>query len=278
MAQLFTINFGPISEILDSGIRRADVFMGVGLNASEQVPPISHVLSRDTGPGVILVKEELSDQERSDVANEFGKWVRANGIRELLETFSVYLTEIYNVVFMVETAYGDGTKRTMAVSRFERLGINDQIEELRRFIPISDERRDILKSLNQARNCYAHRRGLIGAPDIDPGTNHFELQWLRLRYQILLEDGTVIPEEKVVGAYLEKEGVLQIQPVIERHRYSHGDELVIPKDELKHLCLCVHIIGQSIGEETVNFALASGATNIGEPLRPEARAISAQDP
>ena len=38
-----------------------------------------------------LVKEELTDPEKAHVAAEFGKWVRTNGLRELIETFSIFL-------------------------------------------------------------------------------------------------------------------------------------------------------------------------------------------
>ncbi|MCD2185233.1 hypothetical protein [Rhizobium sp. GN54] len=276
MSTVWTINFDQIVEVLDSGIRRADIFMGIGLNAAANNPPISHVLSQ-AGPGIKLVKDELSEEEKVHVSHEFAKWIRANGFRELTETFSIFLLRIYDVIYHVHLIYGDGTK-IMPVARFERLGIADQIDQLQKFIPIPGERIEILKSLNQARNCYAHRRGVVGANDIEEASGSFDLKWLRLTYELEEPDGTVLPEAEMFGRLLPKGGTVRMRIEIDRQIFSAGEELVVGKDELKHICLCVHIIGQGIAAETTKFALALGAKAIAPTDKPPPKAISHNDP
>ena len=275
MSETWNVDFGNIFDVLNSGVRRADVFMGIGLNSAESDPPISHVLSLK-GAGVQLVKTELTDQERASVAHEYGKWIRANGFRELLETFSIYLLRIYDLIWHLHFLYGNGSK-TMPVARFERLGIFDQIDYLRNFIPILDERVDILKTLNQARNCYAHRRGVVGEADIDPATGAFEVKWLRLVYELKEPDGTIIPEPELFGRFLPQGGIIQIRIEIATKSFASGDELVLDKEELKYICLCVHTIGHGIADETLKYALALGAKAV-PPPEPEAKAISQDDP
>ena len=78
--EMITFNLDHVLEILRKGIRRADVFMGIGLNAAAHDPPISHLLAPEGLHNIRLVKEELTDPEKAHVAAEFGKWVRTNGL------------------------------------------------------------------------------------------------------------------------------------------------------------------------------------------------------
>jgi len=274
MPVTWKVDFGDILEVLNSGVRRSDVFMGIGLNSATSDPSISHVLSTK-GAGVQLVKTDLTDEEKKSVAHEFGKWIRANGFRELLETFSIYLLRLYDVIYNLHQAYGDGSK-IMDVRRFERLGICDQIDYLRKFISILDERVTILQSLNQARNCYAHRRGLVGDADLDADTGTFDVSWLRLVYEVQEPDGTIIPEEEMFGRFLPKGGAVRIRVELTKKSFAPGDELVLEKEDLKYICLCVHTIGHGLADETLKYALARGAEAIPAP-EPEVKAISQDD-
>ncbi len=138
MSDAHIINFNVILETLQRGIRRTDIFLGLGMNASEMQPPISHVLDLASPFGIQLVKEDLSDDEKLHVALEFGKWITSNGLRELIETFSIFLHQIYNALHAINLAAEIPMKLTLA--RFERLGVGDQVAELQKTISVLDER------------------------------------------------------------------------------------------------------------------------------------------
>ena len=63
--QTVTFNLDHVIEILRNGVRRADVFMGIGLNAAEADPVVSHVLSPDNLHHIKLVKTDLTEEENS---------------------------------------------------------------------------------------------------------------------------------------------------------------------------------------------------------------------
>ncbi|MDI1343392.1 MAG: hypothetical protein PSV22_04720, partial [Pseudolabrys sp.] len=222
--QTVHIDFDRVVETLRSGVRRADVFMGVGLNASEQDPSISHVLFRDQDnvPQIRLVKEELNDDEKKHVAKEFGKWVRANGLRELLETFSIFMLELYRIIFLIRLHQKrlDRAFNKCRPEKFERLGIGDQIRRLAEIFSVPDDNIKIVSSLNRARNCYAHRRGLVGEPDSDQGLRTLDIAWSALQVQVKEDDGKVTLGEAVFGKRFEKGGDLQVAVIMRSRVFS----------------------------------------------------------
>lgn len=250
------VDFNLILETLQRGIRRTDIFLGLGMNASEMQPPISHVLERVSPFGIQLVREDLSDDEKLHVALEFGKWITNNGLRELVETFSISLHQVYGALHAINIV--QDFPPGLNPSRFERMGVGDQVAVLQKIIPILDERVAITRSLNQARNCYAHRNGRVGNADIDENSGRFELSWLAISPSIQEPDGTVIPESEIFGRLLPAGGVIRISVEIRSRAFRLGDELNLSKAELKAICLCVHIIGGGILEEAQKYAIAMG--------------------
>lgn len=257
--QTIHLDLDHVLETLRRGVRRSDVFMGIGLNAAENNPPVSHILAPDNVHTIHLVKENLTDQEKEHVAREFGKWVRANGLRELLETFSIFMFELYQVVFYL-LRYRDklGALEHYPPPKFELMGIGAQIEKLTEAITVPKNDVRVIRSLNQARNCYAHRRGLVGEADIDKDTDIFSLVWTAFQMEILEPDGNVVSEPDMFGRTFEKGGIMQMRVVERKKDTQRGEELMVEKRELKEICLCVLSVGQRLFNETVGHARREG--------------------
>lgn len=117
--QTVAFNLDHVIEILRNGVRRADVFMGIGLNAAEADPAISHVLSPDNLHHINLVKTDLTAEEKTHVASQFGKWVRANGLRELIETVSLFLDKLYLPLFAMHRGADKSGKKLERPDRLE---------------------------------------------------------------------------------------------------------------------------------------------------------------
>lgn len=253
-----TFNLDHVFEILRNGVRRADVFMGVGLNAAEHDPPISHLLAVDGAHSIRLVKEELTDEEKAHVAAEFGKWVRTNGLRELIETFSIFLHRLYVPLFVIGRGRGLDNIKLCSPARFEQAGITEQVEEFAKVVPVDDGNRRILRSLNQTRNCFAHRRGIVGARDLDTETKTFSIYWNALRLQIAEPDGNIVPEESIYGRVFENGGIVQARMTEQSKTFHLQQELMLEKRELKEICLSVLIIGQRFLQGGVSVAQEAG--------------------
>ncbi|WFU01000.1 hypothetical protein QA648_12645 [Rhizobium sp. CB3171] len=250
------IDLDGILRILHTGITRADMFMGIGMNAAEHDPPISHVLVPDTFHHITLVKEDLAPDEAKHVAEEYAKWTRASGLRKLLETFSVYLLEVYWVLDLI--AQTEGMTQRPPSARFEKLGISDQIKALNEILPIPEDHRRVLRQLNQARNCYAHRRGVVGGNDIDSETGVFRLEWVALDVVAVFPDGTSIDGKDLKGVFFPKGGKITVRLAVHGRKFAFGEELVLSKQELKEICLSIYLIGGAVWESLRNYCVDKG--------------------
>lgn len=273
-ATIAHIDFDQILEIIRRGVRRADVFLGVGLNASAQDPPISHILAQDSQwPRIRLVKQELNDQEKKHVAEEFGKWVRANGLRELLETFSVFLHRLYGTVFLIKRHQQQLDKKfnKCRPEKFERMSIGAQIERMSEIMNVSDISIKVIRSLNKARNCYAHRNGVVGELDFDDCSSQLNVVWIIFQPQVKEPDGNVVSGETIFRKTFAQGGSLQLRVAEQSRAFSAGSELILEKNEMKEICFSVLSIGQSLFNETVAIAkgagilVEEGQTNLDDP-------------
>lgn len=256
--QPININLDRIVETLRKGVRRADIFMGIGLNASTHAPPISHVLATEGFHHINLVKDNLTQGEQDHVALEFGKWVRANGIRELIETFSVFCDQLYRALFVMQRLKGDPAMKLMPPAQFEQKGVGDKMEALSALIEVSEADRRVFRSLNQARNCYAHRQGRIGERDVSADTKSMVLVWNAFQVEAQEPNGNIVVEQDLVGYLFEEGGMIQLR-IIERVReFPLGSELVLDKQDLKEICLSTLNIGQRLLHHTIDLANTLG--------------------
>jgi len=254
------LDFDRTFEILRKGVRRSDVFMGVGLNSAEHQPPISHILAQEGKQQIHLVKQELTDNEKIHVAKEFGKWIQSNGLREILESFSIFLNELYLAVFLIRYSRKelDREFNKCRPEKFERMGIGAQIERFSHVAPVSDADVKVIRSLNKARNCYAHRQGLVSRADLDEGKRTLSVFWNALEMQIKEDNGNVVVGNKISGRTFEKGGMLQVAVKEQSKDFTLGSELIFEKQELKAICLCVLSIGERLFRETVSIAKNAG--------------------
>lgn len=267
--QHISINLDDVLDLLRNGVRRADVFMGIGLNAAVHDPPISHLLATNGLHNIRLVKEDLTPEERIHVAAEFGKWIRANGLRELIETFSLFLDRLYLPLFLITKKHNEKGEKLSVPDRFEQLGISDKIDLIARVLVVGEADRRVLASLNQARNCYAHRRGIVGERDVDNDTRLASLCWNAFQLEVHEPTGNILTEEEIFGRVLEQGGTVSVRVVERRRTFPLGAELILEKQDLKEICLSVLSIGQRLLHETIQAAREARVleqTNIDEGL------------
>lgn len=263
------LNYNALLGTLKTSVSRSVVMMGSGLSASEARPHLSHILAHEGRFGITLVPEEVNEQTRDHFAEEFGKWVRANGLRELLESFSIYLMRLYDILFVLRThVNGQADPALMMPDRFEKRGISDQMTEVAKLIPVEQRAKDVLASLNQARNCYAHRQGRVGQPDLING--QFTVTWDRLSVSIEQPDGTIIPEEDMFDVMLKEGGLLRIGFVVQDRTFGPGEELTLEKFELLQIFLYVFQLGERLFKDAFQAAVDAGLAEHPAPA-PEAQ-------
>ena len=75
-------------------MRRAATFLGLGLNAAYDKNFKDYRLSKITR--IDLVKPNASDDEIAHIKEEFSFWIIGNGLRELIETYNIFLDGLYD--------------------------------------------------------------------------------------------------------------------------------------------------------------------------------------
>ena len=126
MAQI-NINLPAIKNIAVKGVRRTAIFMGLGINAARNPNFKQYELATITGFEFI---EPISDEQiLINFKTEFGHWIVGNGLRELIETFCVFLDQIHFVCLLVAASCGKIKKAQIQKKNldFRHYGLKDKI-------------------------------------------------------------------------------------------------------------------------------------------------------
>jgi hypothetical protein len=106
------IDLQKLADIAHVGVRRAVLFMGLGLNAINQ-PGFRdyqlHKLPLQAGQQsfpVDFFPPDLPDERVATFKQEYSVWIAGCGLRELLEHYALYLDHIHKYGLVVQQATG----------------------------------------------------------------------------------------------------------------------------------------------------------------------------
>ncbi len=249
-----SINLDRIHDIALRGVRRTYVFLGFGLNAANN-PDFNqfHLNARYT---IRLMPEKVSDENIAEFKRSFGIWIISNGLRELTESSSVFLSEIYQACLIVEVAQGKFASGKMPVRRrrFDNKNITEQLTSLSDDYGIQCNFLDHIDSLRHVRNCLTHRRGIVGPRDYNRGEKLI-LKWRGMEF-VILEDGKqeiVIPLHFDKEIHVEAGGRVGMRMVNKTKEFSKGSLISISETELLEICLTMQLAAGEIRDSAVQF-------------------------
>lgn len=218
------------------GTRRASAFMGLGVNAALDSEFKKYQLTEITK--IQLLPDNLSEEVLNHVKDEFKIWIEGNGFRELVETFSVFLDKIYRACAVAEVSGRriESVEFQRKIKTFEKEGFPNKLNILSNNFAVRPQHVDYIKSLNKARNCLTHRRGIVGTEDIDG--QHLRVRWLGMDIFIQTPAGDRhqfddFPEE---GLYLPDGGSVMLQFVERERLFDVGDLLKLSTKDLAEIC------------------------------------------
>ncbi|RWC41960.1 MAG: hypothetical protein EOS28_18375 [Mesorhizobium sp.] len=250
-----TINFDQLREIGNLGVRRAAVFMGIGTNAAQLDPPVSHVL--DGGMQFKVVPDDLPIGPRKAYAEEFARWVVANGFRELAETFSVFLHEVYSAALVLDREKMNVVEHRKAVAKFSRQGVSEQLTIASTMLEIAAPFAATFETMNQARNCMAHRRGVVGVEDTD-SEGSFTLKWRA--FALTLGDGRDLTSLLAAGQTVDVQGgqTISLGMVDREKSFSFGEQISLTQHELQEFCIAVTVAAECVTAGLAKLAEKKG--------------------
>lgn len=226
------IKLDTMDDLSRRGIRRAYVFLGLGINAANDERLQDIHLPHDPTETIMLefLPDETPLEQLEIYKKDFAQWITGNALRELIEFFGFYLDEVYLAALAVTRGITLSEIKDKTRS-FEGKGPIEKLKKLEAE-DIKTNFSDILESINKARNCLTHRSGLVGkgfrgSDDLNDG-NNLTIRWNFMEGIILLKDGTEVPYFEGIAAGLTLQDGTPVIRKIQRQR-------TIPKGQIVEL-------------------------------------------
>jgi len=193
--------------LLQAELQRAVDLVAFGLRAAETATATDLSIPGVRGHVTAAQDRALSIEEAQ---NEFRSWVLANGFRDCVEAIGPTLEWARKFCF-IWTRPGDVTIRedgTISLGAnitgeewnrdivegartFDFMGLPNKLNHLEHkygfMLPPLCEH---ILTLNKARNCLSHRRGIVSQEDVnDPSGSSLRIMWRRLQLSIKTDEG-----------------------------------------------------------------------------------------
>jgi hypothetical protein len=249
------IDFDKLLNEALKGVRRASVFMGFGVNAALDQTFKDYQLSSITR--IQIVPNDVSEVTVNHFKEEFRIWIEAAGFRELTESFSSYLDSLHRICLVMQAAVRQSSLMLLdeSDSHFKSQGFPNKINILSNWFSVGSASPDYLLSLNRARNCLVHRRGIVGKEDIREDAK-LDVCWKTLSTYGESPDGEKyylddIPED---GVLFPHGACIKVQWTERRRTFPLGSKLILSTRDLAEICMFYQIEAR----ETIRSAVKYG--------------------
>lgn len=255
-----TLDFDQIWKIGQKGVRRSAAFLGLGVNAARDPGFMKYQLSELTTFRVI--PDNISEANISHLKEEFEKWVIVNGLRELVESFAIFLDRIHTACLLMATsknAIRTEDANTYGVA-FERKGIEQKLSIMRNRFGVRTEKETYLASINRARNCITHRNGRVGKEDVSED-NVFRLKWWALNIYVETPTGethSLTPPYPKEGIFLKDGGTVMIDVTDRVLEHQLGQYVRLSPNDLSEICLLFQLSTDEMLKSTIEYAEGIG--------------------
>lgn len=216
-------------------------------------------------PGAYFHVATAGNERRNFAAarTEFCTWVLCNGLRESVESISLMLEEARSVC-----AYWSFGSRAMVSGeewnqrivaegkRFHRLGLPDKITFLKTVYDpsLTPEPMEQVTSLNTARNCLVHRRGVVSDRDRN-NDDGLLVEWTKLE----LRAGEPGRERALIPpADVAKGETISIYQKRTSKLFRLGETVAFGAQEFSEICWTFFLLGQSLTAKVESFGRAKG--------------------
>lgn len=254
------INLDQLQEIALKGVRRTAAFLALGVNSARDHRLVDYQL-----PGDALLRFLPDNVTPEGVANlkiEYEKWVIFCCLRELIETFAVYLDGVHywlGLVISVEKGTITPEEARKRERAFEQKGIDGKLDELRSQFEIQTPKEKYLVSIHRVRNCLTHRRGIVASRDIrSEGT--LRVNWWAMDILAKTADGkeTPLTPAQLTGGVVLRDCVVMMRFVDREREFRLGEVLQLTVGDLSEICFLVTEATREVMSSAIQYAKAQG--------------------
>lgn len=199
-------------------------------------------------------------------------WAISNGLRDAVEGVSSFIESAHRVLSIWELASVNGGRVTygeylaaMEGAAFHRFGLPDKLAHLKSEHGIAIDatlERQVL-SVNNARNCLVHRRGVVSQRDLNT-PDAMLVEWRKLHVFLQNEDGE---HELVIGKVVAKASTVCIRVQDEQKAFALGERVSFAIQEFADVTWGLYAFGTEIvklvGEADPNKNTSTSASSEG---------------
>lgn len=251
-----TINLDKIAEIAFLGIRRASAFLGLGINAAKDPRLVNYTL-----PTEFQLRVIPDDLSITQVKHDFEMWIILSGLRELVEHYAVFLDHIHHSALVITTRNAGvlTPKAQKQHSSFQYMGLEKKIEKLETEFGIASHKAKYLPSIAKARNCVAHRRGIVGESDVD-AAHELTLEWWTMEVIAVTPAGEEVNLTSIPagGVLLQAGGEIKLKICDRKRKFHKGQVLELTPQDLAEICFLTDQATRETRASMVAFAKMHG--------------------
>ena len=232
--------------------------MGLGLNSAND--PTQTEIELPGTMQIRLLPDNMTNEQITDFKIHFGKWIVTNGVRELVETFAIYLDSVFMACLLMDQTVSklNGEKRQRLLSGFHQRGISGKFQILKKRFGITIDFREHIESINRTRNCLTHRLGLVAVEDCNQ-EKRLDLKWRAFDISLREQNGkkTLINADNLPFV-AENGGDIVLQMVDRKKSFKIGESIEIKGRELREICWTVIQTTEQIKSAVYKFANNQG--------------------
>lgn len=256
------IDLHRILDIAVTGARRSYGFMALGVNAATD--PEFKKLDLTEVVQVRLLPEDLSDEQVSNLKGNFGIWITGCGLRELIESFSVFLDAVHKALLVVGVRSGEIDPKSVRKKHktFSNSGLSEKLKVLDSEFGFDISNSHFLVSVNKARACITHRRGIVGARDCDDDSC-LSVRWIGPKFLVIGDSGKQTPLKE--RHFVEEDSTITVEFVEKELKFDAGQFVDIPAEILAEICFFVDWEARKAVKELEKYLKSRGIPTVEDP-------------
>ena len=222
-----TVNLDALLGELQFSLQTTINLLAISLRAT---PPESMDDLRLPQDALVTKFAQSARWSHAEALEKHQTWAIANGLRDAVEGVSSFLESTHRVFSIWELASTNGGSVTyeeyqaaMEGGAFHRLGMPDKLTHLKSAhgIEIDAVLERQLLSVNNARNCLVHRRGVVSQRDLNTPDSML-VEWRKLYVFLQDEDGE---HELVFGKAIKKASSVCIRVQDGQRAFTLGERV-----------------------------------------------------
>lgn len=253
---------GKVQQLLKS----ASYMASIGVRATDEISTASLEM-----PELHMVHQydHTNPWQVPEAKANWRRWVLTNAFRDIAEISSGVLEEVQRVLSIWALIGHSPTGATIPAKRwnsevvqraeqFHRRTLPQKLDYLKSHYDFEPNPSDVamIMSVNAARNCFVHRSGVVGEPDLDE-SGCLTLRWHQLTAFITEGDEE---RELTLPYYAEKDALLSLKSLEMSRTFSRGQEVSIELPNFSGLCWTIFTFAQHCGHDLQAYAKGRGMT------------------